>query len=85
MLGPQLFSIYMKLPAASSKVKENKLQRPSRSLAAADLKFMRPVQVLTNRAVDPVYLSVLDICIWISKHFLKLNDTETEVFVIGSR
>ena len=40
---------------------------------------------MVDGAVDTVQLCVRDIRIWMSHHFLELNDAKSEVLVVGSR
>jgi len=46
--------------------------------------FVRPIQGLVDGAVGRIELCVRDIRIWMRKNFLKLNDSKTELVVMGS-
>ena len=47
--------------------------------------FVEPVQALVDGAMDRFRLCVRDIRAWMGISLLKMNDTKTEVLVIGSR
>ena len=83
VLGPQLFSIYTK--PLGRIIRSHWLDYDFYADDSQLFIFVRPLQALVDGAVDMVHLCVQDIRIWMRNHFLKLNDSKTEVLVVGSR
>ena len=83
VLGPQLFSVYTR--PLGSLIRSHRLDHDFYANDSQLFVFVRPVQTRVDGAVDRVKLRVRDICIWMRNHFLKVNDSKTEMLVVGSR
>ena len=80
---PQLFSVYTR--PLGSLIRSHGLDHNFYADDSQLFVFVRPVQAQVDGAVDRVQLCVRDIHIWMRNHFLKLNDSKTEMLAVGSR
>ena len=83
VLGPQLFSVYTR--PLGSLICCPGLDHDFYADDSQLFVVVRPVQAQVDGAVDGVQLCVRDIRIWMRNHVLKLNDSKTEMLVVGSR